>query len=246
MNYWTQLSVEYANQRAYLDDLFRVYPTIPDGIRDVDEDKWREVERAFTEHRNTDLLMALLRLSLFPVKDSYVSYLRRDPSAIERNPATVNRLAGRLFEMGLDAIHERCSEPKETNRKMGPLFRRWLRKGILGVELVSADSMLSTTRDAVLDGSDQDLKQFAEQQVGYSRDKGLDFVGRFNGKYVIGEAKFLTDFGGHQATQFNDAVALFDQTDIDAIPIAILDGVLTLRGTQRCTNSCGGTKSTMC
>ena len=27
MNKWTKLSIEYANQRSYLDDLFQVYPT---------------------------------------------------------------------------------------------------------------------------------------------------------------------------------------------------------------------------
>ena len=38
-----------------------------------------------------------------------------------------------------------------------------------------------------------------------SIDKGLDFIARFNGKYVIGEfPKFLTDFGGHQNAQFNE------------------------------------------
>ena len=29
MNRWTQLSIEFANQRNYLDELFSVYPTIP-------------------------------------------------------------------------------------------------------------------------------------------------------------------------------------------------------------------------
>lgn len=86
--------------------------------------------------------------------------------------------------------------------------------------------MLSTTRDAILDGSDQQLKQFASEHIGYSREKGLDFVGRFNQKYVIGEAKFLTDFGGHQQAQFDDAVALFNENDLDASTVAILDGVL--------------------
>jgi len=28
MNKWTELSIEYANQRSYLDDLFQVYPTV--------------------------------------------------------------------------------------------------------------------------------------------------------------------------------------------------------------------------
>ena len=47
MNKWTKLSIEYANQRSYLDDLFQVYPTIPEGIRDINEDVWAEVEKSF-------------------------------------------------------------------------------------------------------------------------------------------------------------------------------------------------------
>lgn len=38
MNYWTKLSIEYANQRSYLDDLFQVYPIIPEGIRDINQE----------------------------------------------------------------------------------------------------------------------------------------------------------------------------------------------------------------
>jgi len=37
MNYRTQLSIELANQRDYLDQLFKVYPTVPDTIREIDE-----------------------------------------------------------------------------------------------------------------------------------------------------------------------------------------------------------------
>lgn len=139
LNYWTQLSVEYANNRAYLDDLFRIYPTVPEGIREISDLKWAQIEQAFSQRRNADLLRALMDLELFPVKDSYVAYLRRDPSSIDRNPATVNRLAGRMYEMGLDGIHDRCCEAKETNRRMGQLFRQWLRKGVLGVELLDLD-----------------------------------------------------------------------------------------------------------
>ena len=44
MNHWTELSIEYANQRSYLDDLFQVYPTIPEGIRDINEKTWVDRE----------------------------------------------------------------------------------------------------------------------------------------------------------------------------------------------------------
>lgn len=49
MNYWTGLSIDYANQKNYLDDLFKVYPTIPEGIRDIDEIMWKNIENAFNE-----------------------------------------------------------------------------------------------------------------------------------------------------------------------------------------------------
>ncbi len=62
--------------------------------------------------------------------------------------------------------------------------------------------------------------------------KGLDFVARFNGKYVIGEAKFLTDFGEHQNAQFNDAISTV-KTDVNAVTIAILDEVLYIKGRNK-------------
>ncbi len=77
------------------------------------------------------------------------------------------------------------------------------------------------------------MKAFAATHLGYRRDKGLDFIGRFNGKYVIGEAKFLTDFGGHQNAQFADAMATLTDETSTAIKIAILDGVLYIPGNNK-------------
>ena len=58
-------------------------------------------------------------------------------------------------------------------------------------------------------------------------------MARFNGKYVIGEAKFLTDFGGHQNAQFNDAINTVEAEGVKAIKIAILDGVLYIKGNNK-------------
>jgi len=202
MNHWTSLSIQYANQRNYLDELFKVYPCIPEGIRDIDRDKWKFVEEAFEKKNNSALLKSLLSLDLFPVKDSYVAYLKRDPSAIDRNPQTVNRLCGRIYDMGLNEIYIQCSSPKETNRQIGPLFRRWLNKKSLGVPLLTIKEFIKTKDNAVLKGTDRNLVEFAQKHLAYQGSKGLDLVAKFNGKYVIGEAKFLTDFGGHQNAQF--------------------------------------------
>ena len=62
MNYWTKLSIEYANQRSYLDDLFKIYPTIPNGIRDIDNDLWNKVELFYKQQDNTNLIRTLLKM----------------------------------------------------------------------------------------------------------------------------------------------------------------------------------------
>lgn len=233
MNKWTKLSVEYANQKSYLDDLFRVYPTIPEGIREINEDVWAEVKKSFEKKDNDLLIRQLLKLDLFPIKDSYIAYLKRDGSAIDRNQKTINRICGRLYEMGLDKIFERCSEPKETNRQIGPMFRDWLKSKSLGVEPVPLDEFLSNDKDAILDAGDNAMMNFAKEHLNYYHNKGLDFVARFNGKHVIGEAKFLTDFGGHQNAQFNDAISTIETKKVKAIKIAILDGVLYIEGQNK-------------
>ena len=91
---------------------------------------------------------------------------------------------------------------------------------------MSKIEFLNSTYNCILDGSDSELMGFAKEELGYKRDKGLDFVAKFNNKYIIGEAKFLTDFGGHQNAQFNDAIDTLKEQKVNATRIAILDGVI--------------------
>ncbi|MBX2913644.1 MAG: hypothetical protein KF856_00095 [Cyclobacteriaceae bacterium] len=233
MNYWTDLSIQYANQKSYLDDLFQVYPTIPDGIRDIDPQKWNNIETEFKAKNNVKLIQELLKMDLFPIKDSYIAYLKRDITAIDRNPKTIDRICGRLYEMGLAKIFEKCSEPKETNRQIGPMFGNWIAKKSLGLLPVPVDQFLSAKGNAILAGSDDERKKFAKEHLNYHREKGLDLVARFNGKYVIGEAKFLTDFGGSQNSDFEDAIATLDYKDSNAVKVAIIDGVIYIRNKNK-------------
>lgn len=238
MNYWTKLSIEYANQKSYLDDLFRVYPTIPNGIRDIDKNVWNAIETSFNNQNNLDLIKNLLKLDLFPIKDSYVAYLRKDKSALDRNPETVNRLAGRIYELGLDRVYDKCTEPKETNRQIGPMFKMWIDKGSLGAPVLNIDDFINSNSNCILSGSDKEMGDYAKEYCGYeyagTTEKGLDFIGKFNGKSVIGEAKFLTDYGGHQNAQFNDALNVLDsKVNDNVVKIAILDGVLYIANRQK-------------
>jgi hypothetical protein len=233
INKWMESSIDFANQRNYLDELYRVYPVIPEGIRDINPFKWKQIKKAYEDGDKGKLFTLLLSLELFPIKDSYVAYLKRDKTAIERNPETVDRLYGRIRELGIDELWKRCSEPKETNRQIGPLFKNWIKRGVLGVPVVKLDDFLGTDGNSVLDASDRDMRTFAQERFNFSRHKGLDFVARFNGKYIIGEAKFLTDFGGHQNAQFEDALSTLKSPTNNVINIAILDGVLYIKGNNK-------------
>ena len=95
---------------------------------------------------------------------------------------------------------------------------------------------MATKDNAILSGGDNELMAFARRHLNYRRNKGLDFIARFNGKYVIGEAKFLTDFGGHQNAQFSDAISTIKVKDVNAVLIAILDGVLYIKSKNKMHN----------
>lgn len=225
MNYWTQLSIEYANQRSYLDDLFRVYPVIPESICDIDNAAWDRFVYAFKRNDFNAMPSELLNYVLFPIIDKYAIYLKKDPQAIQRNPTNVDCLCARLYEIGLSKIYEYCTLPKETNCQMGHFFRNWLNRGVLGLLPVSEEEFNSSDKNAILDGSDVQLKNYAQKYLGYEHSNGLNFIARFNDQYVIGEARLLTDFNDNQNAQFDDAISTF-KSKCNAIKIAILDGVI--------------------
>lgn len=231
MNYFLIQSIELANSRNYLDELFRVYPMSPDSLREIDAQKWSAFEKEFKQNNQAKIIQSLLDFELFPIKDSYVAYLRRDKSAILRNPMTIARLCGRLKEMGLDEIYKNLSQPKETNRQIGPLFKRWVNSGVLGLTPLPLKEFQGTKQNAILSATDSAMQEYAREFLGYTNQKGLDFIAKFNDKFIIGEAKFLSDFGGHQNAQLNDVFALLNSQSKhkNVIKVAILDGVCYIK-----------------
>lgn len=141
MNYWTKVSADFAQQRNYLDELYKVYSIVPNLRRNISQNTWNNIERSYLNRDDVNLIKNLLKLDLFPIKDSYVAYLKRDPSAIDRNPNTIARIAGNLYSMNINEIYEKCSEPKETNRQIGPMFKNWINSGTLGGRLTGQMSI---------------------------------------------------------------------------------------------------------
>jgi len=151
MNIWTEKSIHTANQTDYLDRLYRVYPMANNMNRDVSDAVKLELKECFAEKDNLCLIKTLLEQNVFPIKDSYVAYLKRDKTAIKRNPKTVDRIAGIIYELGYEDTVKSIARPVETNRQIGPLFKNWLVNKSLGIDTTnSAKEFLKSEDDLVL------------------------------------------------------------------------------------------------
>ncbi len=227
MNKWTKISVELANKSNYLDRLFNVYPTIQEKKRKINSEIIEKINKYFKSKNNIELFLVLIKLELFPIKDSYVAFFKRSPDSIKNNPAQLKRICNRVYDMGLENLLEKIIEPKETNRQIGPMFKNWIKKTTFCIPKLDIDNF-DQQKNGIMVASDDQMKNYAKKKLNYTSNKGLDFIAKKEGKHLIGETKFLTDFGGHQNAQFNDAINVFKSGAKNCEVIAILDGIIYL------------------
>ncbi|RXI26093.1 MULTISPECIES: restriction endonuclease [Aliarcobacter] len=235
MNEFMLNSLELSKNN-YLDLLLDIYPMEEEPRRSIPDHKKVEINCFCNSRDKLSLILTLLDLELFPIKDSYIAFLKRsnDPERVLRNnPITIDRLGDRLLSMGYNEIIEECSKPKETNRKIGPMFKNWVQRLSSRYYITTDQNEILNSENGIiiLNTSDDDMKKFARNYLGYTSDKGLDFIAKKDNNYIVGETKFLTDFGGHQNAQLNDAMAIFNNNfNNNVTPIAILDGVVWIEG----------------
>ena len=254
MNKWTQRSFEISYENGYLDNLHDVYPMLDNGVRELDATTKNNLKIAFEKKDDTLLLKTLLPLNKFPIKDSYKPYFTRCKSnevdlIIKSNPITVSRIANRIYNIGFDKMILGIEEPIETNRQMGQMFPNWIRSKYT---CYTSQEAFFNSKDeiSVLAGNDASLVEFVKKYLNVSLpkgtggdEKGLDAVVKLNTSptptFVIGEAKFLSDEGGHQNAQLKDALHLLTSKEFknngsfNVIRIAILDGVCWLSSERK-------------
>ncbi|MDI6788907.1 MAG: restriction endonuclease, partial [Planctomycetota bacterium] len=157
-----------------------------------------------------------------------VAFLRKDDKFLDYNPQTIKRIAERILKNGFDTMIKGIEEPKEFNRQIGTLFKKYIIK--IGYLVLPPAEFKNYRGIAFLKGSEKELKDYANDELDCRLKKEPDLLAKAGNKYVIGEAKFLTDVGGHQNAQFADALALIKSQSGSAIRIAILDGVVWIKG----------------
>ena len=62
----------------------------------------------------------------------------------------------------------------------------------------------------------------------------MDFIARKGNLFIIGEAKFISDEGGHQNDQFLDAITTLEtETNRNVLKVAVLDGILYIKSKKK-------------
>lgn len=229
MNKWTEKSIKLANSKGYLDNLFEIYPTDLGINRVLSDDLYKKFKKDFNKKDKTELIKDLLKFPKFPIDDPYIASLRRHPFLFDKNPKTIDRIGKRILAMDLDTVLKLSTVPQKPSRQLGHVFHDWLKKEKF--KFLNEDNFKIYNGTAFLVGGDNVLKNFAIKELKIrGLKKGLDFILKVKNKYILGEAKFLTDYGGTQNNQFRDAISVAKIKKDNIIGIAVLDGIVWFDG----------------
>lgn len=241
MNKWVKKSLILAEGEYYLDKLLEIYP--PDEVSrgKVVESESLILKQLFLQKDCINLIKELIRLKekgfKFPIENPYISFLSRCKEAIDKNPKTIKKICDKLFEMNYGELKGKLEAPKKASRRIGPMFREYLKRKFNFFDIKEFENSSDL---CFLNGGDKLLKTYAINELNckFSElSKGLDFVAKLKNKYLIGTAKFITDFGGSQDNQFMEAIRLVKETKTpkNVTKVAVIDGVVYLGGKMKST-----------
>jgi len=241
MNEWTEKSIQLVKARGYLDRLHQIYPIQNLPERNIPSETIQLIRTLYEKRDRVGLINLLLELEKFPVKDPYIGFLRKDASSIEKNPQTITRITNRIFAMDFNQLIAGISEPKESNRMMGQLFRNWLYS--LDYEILAGDDFINYEGIAICRGSDKALLDFAGEYLSYNNLKRPDMIIKNGETYFIGEAKFVGDYGGNQNAKIKEAISVAEDTSGSAVKVAIVDGVCWIESNEQMYKSITSARS---
>ncbi len=235
-NQWALKSIELANNGNYLDKLHHVYPVDISEFRELDSELVGELSRAIAKKDPVELFRICLELPVFPVEHPYVAYFRYDDKTfLKHNPEVAKKIGNILLNLRVDEIIAMGTKPKRAVKRYGQAFRTWL----MSLEYPKVDENafqnghLDPSEIVIHKGSESQYMQFANSTLRCGLVRNPDLLIRKGDKYLVGEAKFLTDMGGGQDDKFDEAMSLVRSFSGRAHRIAILDGPLWINGPDR-------------
>ena len=228
---WTRQSFKRYTQKGYLDFLRKnVYTIEENPPRKLDSTVKKEFTKLMKGKDDEKLFRFLIssEINKRPINDSYfASFLKagntgkskgRLDQTIKNNPQTISGICARVRALGVSKAIKAMEVPIMSSRQMGSKFRLWLNKQY-PCESNESKFFNSKKRITIFDApSDEQINSFVKKylcekiprKTGVGNEKGIDLLIKVYNKgkstFVIGECKFLTDNGGAQNNQFNDAI----------------------------------------
>lgn len=233
MNKWTKESIKLGNTKGYLDTLFDEIYVFKDTRHKISETKWTNIKESYNSKNSFSLLNELLTNQIFPFEHPVVGYFRMvnksDNDWFSKNPVQVNKLLDKIYKTSLDEIYKSLTRLKKLNQQIGPMFKKWIDKSTFCIPKIKINNYRDNNKNCILIGSDKDFREFAKKKFNYSNKKGLDFIAKKNGKFIVGEQKLITNVGGNQDKSLVDINRLIESNLINCTKIGIIDGVLYLK-----------------
>ncbi|MCK4368072.1 MAG: hypothetical protein KAV68_00140 [Dehalococcoidales bacterium] len=228
MNKWVQKSIDFTNAPGYLDRLTEIYPAIPTQRPPLPQSVKDKIEELIITNNSLEAIKLLVNLKgyPFPLEHPYVPLLRAYPKLLEQNPNVVEQIGQILVSLGPAGAIEGCERPPDLNRQMGQRFKNWLRRHFTprGYKFLPEHVFSNYQGKAFLDAGDTAITKYANKNLGCQITRGRDFLFRVKDKFVIGEARFLSDSGGSQRRDVRETIDFAKDVMGNIIKIAVLDG----------------------
>ncbi|MGC8849146.1 MAG: hypothetical protein ACP5QI_01570, partial [Candidatus Bathyarchaeia archaeon] len=232
MNEWVKKSLEIAESQNYLDRLSEIYPAKPLPRRPLEDDVKNRMRKLHERGDWKELLKTIFEYAVktgkrhpFPIEHPYASILRQRPVLMEKNPEVTQTLGFILLEMSIDDIFRGVERPIDINRVMGPAFHNWLRSYFprRGIPVLPRHEFESYEGRAFLDAKNTGIMKYLNEKYGYVLDRGRDLLLRTKDKFVVGEARFLSTYGGSQTRDLKETIEFVKKMKGRIVAVGILD-----------------------
>lgn len=240
-NPWVKKSLKRARGKGYYDALRAIYPAVLGPGRPLSKED-KTLVRQYHQSRNGLGLLSLL-FSLqkkghpFPLEHPYAALLARlDPEVVNKNPKIAQQLGNMVLGLTIKEIVRGLERPPDINRTMGQAFLTWVRRTLpaCGFPLVEEQEFDSKSK-ALLNATNTAILRYFNTKLGLQLKRGRDFLVKVTqaggGRYIVGEARFLSTPGGSQSRDIEETLAFATaQIAPNVVAIAVLDGIVWFHG----------------
>lgn len=222
LNDWVLRSIELFENTPYLDNILSVYPLQAARPERLDNRLKRRIISAHQARRTRELIEILQDEVKFPYDEPLWFLIKNIEGCLLNNPRQIQRIANSLYAMTAEETVIRLESAPKLNTQMGPMFTAWLRENF---DLLNLDEFRESTEGVfILDSSEEDGKNFINNELHQNFKKRPDLVAKVNDTYIVGEAKWIGSPGGNQDKQASEVLDFCRDQRTNVIRVGIIDG----------------------